>query len=364
MCGTNMTQLLFLIYVVLNICTQATEKNKIDEEPSQNRYSQAIENLNLPDECMVCYENFPAASVQLPCGHELCALCTQSILQVCVYKNCPKCRGPLPVDIMDLMTMTINIYPIHLTDPNISMEKLQHAFPLICSVASLETVTKCIDMGIDVNKKGFFGYFPIHLASQTNVLKYLIDKGADVNQLGDDGVTPLCINSTKGDLPSVKFLIENGADVNQAGFEGGTPLYMSSQEGHLQVMKYLIDKGANVNQISHRGATALVISSERNNLPIVQYLVESGADLNLADNEGVTPLAVAIDWNQLEVAKFLIKNNANIKITKLFFKKNNYSDLVDILDKLCTEIEEQSGENKFKAEKAKVITCPTLCCNQ
>jgi len=312
---------------------------------------------------MVCYETFPAASVQLPCGHELCALCTQSILQVCANKKCPKCQGPLPLDLIELQTMIINMYPIYLT-PNISIEKLQHAFPLICSVASLKTVTKCIDLGIDVNKKGFFGYFPIHLASQTNVLKYLIDKGADVNQLGENGVTPLCISSTKGDLPSVKYLIENGAGVNQAGFEGGTPLYMSSQEGHLPVLKYLIDRGANVNKTSHRGATPLIISSERSNLPIVQYLVESGADLNLADNEGVTPLAVAIDWNQLEVAKFLIKNNANIKITKLFFEKNKYSDLVDILDTLCTEIEEQSGENKFKAEKAKVITCPNLCCNQ
>jgi len=300
---------------------------------------------------------FPAASIQLPCGHELCALCTQSVLKVCANKNCPKCRGPFPHE----WTMMINIYPIQLT-PNISIEKLQHAFPLICSVAKLRTVTKCINMGIDVNKKGFFGFFPIHLASHINVVKYLVDKGANVNQFGDTGVTPLCVNSDKGHLPVVKYLIENGADVNQAGYAGGTPLFLSSQEGHLPVVKYLVDKGANVNQPCHRGVTPLAISSESGNLPVVQYLVESGADLNQTDDEGVNPLVIAIDHNELEVAKFLIKNNANIKTTKSFFKKKRYLDLLDILDKLCTEIEEQSGKKIFKAENENL--CSNKCCNQ
>jgi len=146
----------------------------------------------IPDECMVCYERF-LVSLKFPCGHEFCVSCVQSIIDVCDNNNCPKCRAPPPHFLNEWLTM-INLYTIRLT-PKISIEKLQHAFPLICSIANLKTVIKCIKMGVDVNTKGFFEKFPLHLASQEDVVKHLVENGANINQTSDCGVTPLFVSS-------------------------------------------------------------------------------------------------------------------------------------------------------------------------
>lgn len=281
--------LLVLIYVLPNIFTCATD---------------------LPDECMVCYEYFPVF-FQFSCGHELCVLCAESILKVCDHNNCPKCRSPLPQFVSEWIAM-IHIDTIRLT-PDIPLAKLQHIFPLICSVANLTTVIKCVNMGVDVNTKGFFGYFPVHLASQKNVIQYLVDKAADVNQIDNTfGDTPLILSSRNGNLPVVEFLVKNGADVNQG----------------------------NRYKLSDDGCTPLIVSSHKGHLSIVQFLVENGADVNQVDSDGVSPLTIAMYKNQTEVVKFLLKKNANIETTKLTFKKTKLSNLIGILNKLCKEIKE------------------------
>jgi len=254
-----MTQILLLIFVLFKISTHATEINKIDEDPSYNViantlkiiYTQSKKNLKIPEECMVCYERFPV-SLQFSCGHELCALCTESMMNVCDNKNCPKCRAQLPHLFTEWLPM-INIYPIQITS-NISLDKLQHAFPLICSIASLRTVIKCINFGVDVNTKGYFGYFPIQLASQKNVVKYLVDKGADVNK-PSNGVTPLLMSSPMGYLLVIKYLIKKGAKFKNQVKNGATIQFLTrSQNGHLPIVQFLVENAAeNVNQRYKKG---------------------------------------------------------------------------------------------------------------
>jgi len=417
-------------------------KNEIDKKSTQNViktvltniYAKADENLK----CMVCYEHFPV-SFRFSCGHELCALCAQKIMSVS-NKKCPKCRAIIPNDIYKLLTMA-HISPISMQiTPDITLAKLQHAFPLICYVANLTTVAKCIRLGVDVNTKGFSNYFPVHLTSQKSVVKYLvehganvhsvngtgstplfmssgnghlqvvqylIEHGADVNQAANNGSTPLFVSSQEGHLPVVQYLIEHGADVNQGNRDGATPLLVSSENGHLKVVQYLIDHGADVNQAANNGVTPLYISSQEGHLPVVEYLIQHGADVNRGDNdgatplfmssqngnlpiaqylikhgadvnqakndgttplymssqnghlqvveclikhgadvnqgrrnEGFTPLCSAINKNQTEVAKFLLSKNANIEITKVLFRKFGNLELIEILEKLCKEIEE------------------------
>jgi len=69
-------------------------------------------------------------------------------------------------------------------------------------------------------------------------------------------------------------------------------------------------------------------------------LVQNGAEVNLTMKDGATPLGFAIYNAQSEVAKFLLRKGANVKSTKLYFSKNGLSDLIDVLDKLCQEINE------------------------
>jgi len=452
---SKMEWILFAI-LIFNVAFTSDEKTKINEEPNQelmlkNIYTKEEEKLKVPEECMVCYDYFPVL-FQFPCGHEICAVCAESIYKLCDDRKikCPKCRAPFPSCMAEIQKM-IKIYTIHLTPDN-SLEKLQIAFPLICSVANLTTVTKFIKMGIDINAQGFLGFFPIHLALQKDVLKYLlgngtnvsqrktdgltplymrcleeslpivqyliykganvdqpdndgntplhvssqtghllmikclvknganvnqhnnhdvaplmlscqeghlqvvkylVENGANVNQPDNNGFTPLHMSSQNWHLPVVKYLVENGANVNQSDNKGFTPLYVSSENGFLSVVKYLVENGANVNQSNEKGFTSLYISSQEGHLPVVKYLVEklleNGTNVNpVYNHDGVTPLAIAILQNHTEVAKFLLKKNANIKSTKLFFKKNNFSDEIDILDIFCKE--EKIGESNHQAK--------------
>jgi len=279
-----MTQILLLIFVLLHIFTHATEKIKIEEKPNHSLMSKMLTKLftkadiKLPDECMVCYERFPV-TLQLSCGHELCAICAESILNFCDNKKCPKCRATLPRLFAEWVAM-IKIYPLQLT-PNIPLAKLQRVFPLICSVPKVTILAKCIKMGIDVNTEGFAGYFPLHFASQKNVVEFLVNKGADVNQPNDRDITPLTMSSYMGNLNVVKYLIKKGANINQAPRIGGVnPLFASSHNGHLSVVQYLIQNGADVHHTSHGGVTSLSVSSEKGHLSVVKYLTENGADVN------------------------------------------------------------------------------------
>jgi len=287
---------MILIYYILMFCITYTSK----EGKKKRKIESELQEKKLPDECIVCYERFPVL-LKFPCFHELCALCVEKIINICDNYNCPKCRTPLPDSLTEFRAM---IYPIQLT-LDISLEKLQHVFPIICSTGNLATVTKCIKMGVDENKIGLFGNFPLHLASQKNVVKYLVNKGAYVNQANSNGASPLVISSEAGYLPIVKYLLKNGATVNQSCNDGTTSLFMSVQNGHLRVVKYLIKNGANVNQVTknHR-----------------------------------TPLAVAIYNNHIKVAKLLLSKNANMETTKLVLENNGLLHLIGILDKLCNQI--------------------------
>jgi len=242
-------------------------KNKIDEDPVITKlteefkklYTKAEENLKPKDECMVCFNHF-AVSFQFSCGHELCALCVETIMHVC-NKTCPKCRAQLPYSIFEWLKM-IQIYPFQLT-PNYPLERLQYEFPLICSVANLTTVTKCINLGVKVNTEGINRCFPVHLASEKSVVQYLVENDADVNQAyKDDGATPVSMSSENGHLQGVQYLIEHGADVNRPNKFGMTPLFISSQYGHLQIVQHLIDHRADVNRGDNNGATPLFMSSQ------------------------------------------------------------------------------------------------------
>jgi ankyrin repeat protein len=315
-----MTQILLLIYVLLKIGTHATEENKFDEEPSHNLIARTLENiyaravaaeknLKLLDECMVCYQRFPV-TFQFFCGHELCSVCAESILHLCDRLQCPKCRAPLPKSVSEWLPM-VNIYLNQLT-PDIPIEKLKQAFALICSISNLISAPKCIYMGIDVNTKGFCGYFPLHFASQKNVVEYLLHWGADVNQVSDKGVTPLAWNSHIGNLFVVKSLIRHGANINQADNDGETPLFMASLEGHLPVVQYLVKKGATINQGNHNGETPLFMASLQGHLPVLQCLIQKDADINQPSNGGETSLFVSSEEGHLLVVEYLIQNGADV----------------------------------------------------
>ncbi len=63
---------------------------------------------------------------------------------------------------------------------------------------ALKTVKLLVDLGLDVNAIGHFGWTPLHLAAyhgENDVIKYLVEKGAKLNVMDGFGQTPLSISN-------------------------------------------------------------------------------------------------------------------------------------------------------------------------
>ena len=86
-----------------------------------------------------------------------------------------------------------------------------------------------------------------------------------------EGVSPLCIAISKGDLESVKKIVEYGADVNEMS-NGMTPLMFASRYNKVEILKFLVSKGARINRKDSKGFTALNYAEQANAFEAVQYL--------------------------------------------------------------------------------------------
>jgi len=105
-----------------------------------------------PDQCVICSERFPVI-FRLFCGHVVCVLCAEDMIKKCANNNCPICRIQLPFLLAEWLPL-IKIYPRDFTKE--LLLKIQHAFPLICYLASRATFNTCMRIGMDVNKGIFW----------------------------------------------------------------------------------------------------------------------------------------------------------------------------------------------------------------
>mgnify|MGYP001233321995 CR=1 len=86
-----------------------------------------------------------------------------------------------------------------------------------------------------------------------------------------EGVSPLCIAISKGDVEAIKKLIEYGADVNEMS-NGMTPLMFAARYNKVEILKFLVSKGAKINEKDSKGFTALKYAEQSNAFDAVQYL--------------------------------------------------------------------------------------------
>lgn len=69
--------------------------------------------------------------------------------------------------------------------------------PAYVMAQTLKTVKLLVDLGLDVNAVGHFGWTPLHLAAyhgENDVVKFLVEKGAKLNVMDGFGQTPLSIS--------------------------------------------------------------------------------------------------------------------------------------------------------------------------
>jgi hypothetical protein len=98
------------------------------------------------------------------------------------------------------------------------------------------------------------------LQGRTSIVEELVSSGLNVNGADSYGRTALMFAAFNGQIETVTKLIELGADVNARGkgaFEWQTPLVSAAMKGHTEVVVKLIEKGADVGAKDKYGETAL-----------------------------------------------------------------------------------------------------------
>ncbi len=164
---------------------------------------------------------------------------------------------------------------------------------------------------------------PLHVATNPDIARLLIDHGAALDTVDGLGNTPLGSAISRGERgrPVSRYLISQGASANPCqlaalgetsrlaetidtdssalSFTGkigvnaviGTPLHAAAAAGEVDAVRMLLSKGADPNARADMGQTALHNTSS---VDVARLLVEAGADVSATDDEhGTTPLVWA-----------------------------------------------------------------------
>lgn len=148
----------------------------------------------------------------------------------------------------------------------------------------LEEVSRWLEEGEDVDRKGDRGSTPLHAAAgkgHLDVATLLIGKGADVKAKAETGDTPLHEAVSGGHLDVARLLICKGARVDARDLSKHTPLYDAASNGHLEVVKLLIAEGAKIDARCRSGDTPLYGAVNGKHHDVAAYLLRKGADANV-----------------------------------------------------------------------------------
>ena len=148
-------------------------------------------------------------------------------------------------------------------------------------------------------------------ARTAQVVATLVELGADVERGLPSGLTPLCMASLNGHLPTVRALGAAGADANRGRDDGLSPLILAAEGGDADVVDALIGLGARVDLPTRSGVTALVAASKGGHLGLVRSLAEvHAADVNGVVDGGPTPLGAACYYGHAPIARLLLDRGA------------------------------------------------------
>lgn len=106
-----------------------------------------------------------------------------------------------------------------------------------------------------------------------DIVSMMINKGADINQPNSVYWTPLMYACQNNNYEIIeKFLSSEVIKVNHQDREGVTPLMLSCSVGDLKTIKLLIEHKADISIKDNSGKNALSYALTNNNSEVVSYL--------------------------------------------------------------------------------------------
>ncbi|XP_062498833.1 poly [ADP-ribose] polymerase tankyrase-1-like isoform X2 [Corticium candelabrum] len=137
----------------------------------------------------------------------------------------------------------------------------------------VETVTRLIERGADVDTRDWFGNRTVLMQA--------------------------CLNGNK---EMVELLLRSGSDVNKTDKGGWTALHHAANDNLSKVVPILLENGCDMNKKDNIGWTTLHYAAIDNHSNVVRILLENGCDINIEDNSGQTALQLAVRQNQEDAA--------------------------------------------------------------
>lgn len=125
----------------------------------------------------------------------------------------------------------------------------------LCHEGNLKKVQKFVDKLEEnelaeklSNRKGVFGYTPLHEAvasGKSNVLNYVLDRtnNAHVNCRANSGYTPLHLAASSGHGECVRTLLQHGADISITDEYGKTPKQTAELSSKGSIVRLLRSEG-------------------------------------------------------------------------------------------------------------------------
>jgi len=154
------------------------------------------------------------------------------------------------------------------------------------------------------------GMTPIMLAAtrgNVEMIDLLFTQGADPNKRGSMQRTALQYATEKNHIEACKRLLNYGADID--AYDNGrlSPLIMAANRGHTALALLFIERGADVNIQHVNGWTALIDATARGDEKLVNALLNAGANKNLAEKNGKTAIDYAKEYGFKNIEKILGK---------------------------------------------------------
>ncbi|CAC5359809.1 unnamed protein product [Mytilus coruscus] len=208
---------------------------------------------------------------------------------------------------------------------------------IACTNGFSDIVVLLLNNKADVNARDRSGCTPLHSASNSAVVKALLEFNPNINAVDSLGRCPVYFACSTKNERVLKLLIEKNAEINQKTIAGLRPIHAACQSGNISIVKMLLEKGAKINS-SRPGVVPLHEACRVGNESIINILIESNASVNHKTKDGFTPLHQACIHGHIDVTEKLLANKANVNeankhgCTALFFScSKGFRTIVDVL---------------------------------
>jgi FOG: Ankyrin repeat len=211
----------------------------------------------------------------------------------------------------------------------------QNEFVDLCLQGTPEEVEAAVKAGADPNAPARDGQTPLSMAARdilaTNALKkveILLKAQADPRAAipAEENGSVIQVAAAASNTELVKRLIELGVNVNQADDSGHTPLISACirqsrseirKNQAALIVKMLLEAGADPKAGTDRNVTALLYAAEADNTEVIRLLLAAGADVNAVAKNLETPLLkAALDSSDPEAVRLLLEAGANVNAAK------------------------------------------------